>query len=163
MVELAAWLQNLSFGKALRQLDWLVPWLQIVHILANGLILSAVVMIGMRSWGISRSQASLATARRFQPWIWAGMVVLTVSGILLILYAPRRLLTDLTFQVKMVVMGLAIVATLALQLALGLSRETADVGAGRRKLAGALATLTLVLWIGVTLAGRGRWFVLLMR
>jgi hypothetical protein len=119
MVELAAWLQSLPFGKALRQLDWLVPWLQIVHILANGLILSAVVMIGMRSWGISRSQASVAMARRFQPWIWAGLVVLTVSGILLIFYAPRRLLTDLAFQVKMVVMGLAIAATLALQLALG--------------------------------------------
>src|SRR4249920_2713329 len=115
MLELAAWLQSLPFGKALRQLDWLVPWLQIVHILANGLILSAVIMIGMRAWGISRSQASVAMARRFQPWIWAGMVVLTVSGILLILYAPRRLLTDLSFQVKMVAMVAAMVATFALQ------------------------------------------------
>jgi hypothetical protein len=163
MLELAAWLQSLPFGRALRQLDWLVPWLQIVHILANGLILSAVVMIGMRSWGISRSQASIAMARRFQPWIWAGMVVLTVSGILLILYAPRRLLTDLTFQVKMVAMGLALVATLALQLALRPRRQTADGGPGWPKLAGALATLALVLWVGVTLAGRGRWFALLMR
>ena len=163
MLELAAWLQSLPFGKALRQLDWLVPWLQIVHILANGLILSAVIMIGMRAWGISRSQASVAMARRFQPWIWAGMVVLTVSGILLILYAPRRLLTDLSFQVKMVAMVAAMVATFALQLALGLGRQTADGGPGWPKLAGALAALTLVLWVGVTLAGRGRWLVLLLR
>jgi hypothetical protein len=162
MVELASWLASLPIGQTLRRLNWLVPWLQIIHILANGIVLSAVVMIGMRVWGISRSQASIAMARRFQPWIWAGLVVLTVSGIALILYAPRRLLVDVTFQVKMVVMGLAIAATLALLLASRPSREAMDGEPGRHKLAGMLATLTLVLWVGVTLAGRGRWITLLL-
>ncbi|HWF93476.1 MAG TPA: hypothetical protein VG291_00790 [Xanthobacteraceae bacterium] len=168
MVELASWLASLPIAQALRRLNWLVPWLQIIHILANGIILSAVVMIDMRIWGISRSQASIAGTRRFQSWIWAGLVLLTVTGILLILYAPRRLLTDVTFQVKMVVMGLAIAATLALQLALRPGRETTDASSatvaspGRRALANMLAALTLVLWVGVTLAGRGRWITLLM-
>jgi hypothetical protein len=162
MVELASWLAGLSIGRSLRQLDWLVPWLQIIHILANGVILSAVVMIDMRVWGISRSQASIAAARRFQAWIWAGLAVLTVSGIALLLYAPRRLLTDLTFQVKMVAMGFAVAATVALLLALRPGREAATGDAGGRKLAGLLGTLTLALWVGVTLAGRGRWITLLM-
>ena len=48
MVELASWLASLPIGRALRQLNWLVPWLQTIHILANGIVLSAVVMIGMR-------------------------------------------------------------------------------------------------------------------
>jgi hypothetical protein len=163
MVELAAWLASLPIGQALRRLNWLVPWLQIIHILANGIVLSAVVMIDMRIWGIARSQASGAQARRFQPWIWAGLVVLTASGIALILYAPRRVLTDLTFQVKMVVMGLAIAATLALLLALRRGREARPGGSGSRVLASLLGTLTLMLWVGVTLAGRGRWLALLLR
>jgi hypothetical protein len=164
MVELASWLASLSIGQALRRLDWLVPWLQIIHILANGIILSAVVMIDMRIWGISRSQASIAMARRFQPWIWVGLFVLTVSGIALIFYAPRRLLTDITFQVKMVVMGLAIAATLALLLlALRPGREAGHDDIGGHKLASLLGTLTLVLWVGVTLAGRGRWLALMLR
>jgi hypothetical protein len=179
MVELAAWLASLPIGQALRRLNWLVPWLQIIHILANGIILSAVVMIDMRIWGISRSQTSNAATRRYQTWIWIGMILLTVTGILLILYAPRRLLTDVTFQVKMAVMGLAMVTTLALQLVLRpgwatdapLARDAplaTDTGAvitahaGRHALANVLATLTLVLWVGVTLAGRGRWITLLM-
>jgi hypothetical protein len=161
MVELASWLASLPFSQALRKLNWLVPWLQIIHILANGVILSAVVMIDMRVWGISRSQASIAMARRFQSWIWAGLVLLTVSGILLILYAPRRMLTDITFQVKMVVMGLAIAATVAL-LALRSERETTDGRAGRHVLASMLAGLTLLLWVGVTFAGRGRWLALML-
>jgi hypothetical protein len=162
MVALASWLAGLPIGRALRQLDWLVPWLQIVHILANGVILSAVVMIDMRVWGISRSQASIAMARRFQAWIWAGLAVLTVSGIMLLMYAPRRLLTDVTFQVKMAAMGLAIAATVALLLALRPGREAAKGDAGGHKLAGLLGALTLALWVAVTLAGRGRWLTLLM-
>ena len=180
MVELAAWLTSLPIGQALRRLNWLVPWLQIVHILANGVILSAVVMIDMRIWGISRSLGSIAATRRYQAWIWVGLILLTVTGFLLILYGPRRLLTDVTFQVKMAVMGLAMVATLALQLVLRPGWATTDAAlatdapsatgvrsvttahTGRHALANVLATLTLVLWVGVTLAGRGRWITLLM-
>jgi hypothetical protein len=162
MLEFAAWLASLPIGQALRRLSWLVPWLQIVHILANGMVLSAVVMIDMRIWGISRSQASIAMARRFQAWIWAGLAVLTVSGIVLIMYAPRRVLTDITFQVKMAVMGFAIAATIALLLALRPGRQALRGEAGGYKLANLLGTLTLVLWVGVTLAGRGRWLALMM-
>jgi hypothetical protein len=162
MVELASWLASLPFSQALRKLNWLVPWLQIIHILANGLILAAVVMIDMRIWGISRSQSSIAMARRFQSWIWAALAVLTASGILLILYAPRRLLTDPTFQVKMVVMGIAMAATVALQLLLRPGPEMSQGQPGRPRLAGMLGTLTLVLWVGVTLAGRGRWLTLMI-
>jgi hypothetical protein len=162
MLELAAWLASLPIGQALRRLNWLVPWLQIVHILANGIVLSAVVMIDMRIWGISRSQSSIAMARRFQAWIWAGLVLLTVSGIVLIMYAPRRVLTDVTFQVKMAVMGLAIAVTIALLLALRPGREVLRGDAGGHKLASLLGTLTLVLWVVVTLAGRGRWLTLMM-
>jgi hypothetical protein len=162
MVELASWLASLPIGQALRRLNWLVPWLQIIHILANGIILSAVVMIDMRIWGISRSQASIAMARRFQSWIWVGLGVLTVSGIALVFYAPRRVLTDITFQAKMVVMGLAIAATLVLLLAVRPGREARSDDTGGHKLASLLGTLTLVLWVGVTLAGRGRWFALLV-
>jgi hypothetical protein len=163
MVELGSWLAGLPSGRALRQLDWLVPWLQIVHILANGVILSAVVIIDMRVWGISRSQASIAMARRFQSWIWAGLVVLTVSGITLLMYAPRRVLTDVTFQVKMAAMGFAIVATVALLLVLRPGRGAAEDTAGGHWLAAVLGTLTLALWVAVTLAGRGRWLTLLLR
>jgi hypothetical protein len=163
MVELASWLASLPLSRALRQLSWLVPWLQIIHILANGIILSAIVMIDMRLWGISRSQASIAMARRFHSWIWASLVLLTVSGIALILYAPRRLLTDVTFQVKMWVMGFAIATTIALLLALRPGREAMPGDPGGHKLASLLGTLTLVLWVGVTLAGRGRWLALMLR
>jgi len=160
MAELAAWLASLPLGQALRRLNWLAPWLQAIHILANGLILSAVVMIDLQAWGISRSLATTAMARRFQPWVWWALVVLTVSGILLLLYTPRRAVSDLAFQTKMVTMGLAIAATAALMWSM--RGTAAGDNPGHRPATTLLATLALALWVGVTLAGRGRWFALMM-
>ena len=165
MADLAAWLASLPLGQALRRLNWLVPWLQIIHILANGLVLAAVLMIDLQAWGLSRSFPTPAMARRFQPWIWSALVVLTLSGILLLLYTPRRALNDLAFHTKMVTMGIAIVATLALTFAMRprqAAGEPAPTDAGQNALTTLLATLALVLWVGVTLAGRGRWFALMM-
>ena len=162
MVELASWLASLPLGQALRRLHWLAPWLQVVHILANGMILSAVVMIDMRLWGISRALASTAMARRFLPWIWGALALLTISGILLTLYTPRRSIADVTFQAKMVLMGLAIVVTGALLTVLPGGEESAPGTLPSRVVPRLFGTLTLVLWVAVTLAGRGRWFTLLL-
>jgi hypothetical protein len=61
-----------------------------------------------------------------------------------------------------VVMGFAIAATVALLSALRPGREASQGDPGGHKLASLLGTLTLVLWVGVTLAGRVRWLALLM-
>lgn len=162
MIDLVSWLASLPMGQTLRRLSWLVPWLQIVHILANGVILGAVVMIDMRVWGVSRSQATIAMARRFHPWIWGALAMLTVSGVLLIFYTPRRALLDLAFQVKMWTMLVAVAATIALLFALPAGREAAAGDPSRHRFTSLLASLTLALWVGVTLAGRGRWFAAMM-
>ena len=115
MAELAAWLSSLPLGQALRRLNWLVPWLQVIHILANGAIIAAAVMIDLRALRLSRSLTTAAMARRFQAWIWGALAVLTVSGVLLVALHPapcaqRPRLRDC----KMVTMGLAVAVTVAL-------------------------------------------------
>ena len=57
----------------------------------------------------------------------------------------------------------AVAATVALLFALRPERQGAAAGgAGSHRVASLLATLTLALWVGVTLAGRGRWFAAMM-
>ncbi len=162
MVELAQWLASLPVSRAVRTMAWLIPWLQTVHILANAMVLSAVIMIDLRIWGLSQSQTVPERARRFQPWIWTGLVLLTVTGIVLLLVAPRRTLTDPAFQAKMAMMGIAMAATIILQVALRPNGVAWDGDSGGRKLASAFAVFTLALWIGATLAGRGRWIGLML-
>ena len=164
MIELTQWLANLPVGQVLRRINWVVPWLQTLHILANAILLSSIIMIDLRIWGLSQSQTVAERARRFQPWIWASLFVLAVTGVLLMTVTPRRTLLDITFQTKMAVTGMAAVATIALQFVLRPNAVAWDGKSVARALAGTLATLAFVLWMGATLAGRGRWLgIMLMR
>jgi uncharacterized membrane protein len=153
MIAFVQWLQGSPWSLAVRQISWLIPLMQVLHILANGLVLAAIVMIGLRAWG-SRTEPLGDRLRRLLPWVWAAMGVLTATGLVLILSTPRRTLLDKTFQVKMLIMAAAIAATLVLAAML---RRAAPDGASAGRLAGTLAAATLLLWLSATLAGRGRW------
>jgi uncharacterized membrane protein len=164
MADLVRWVAGLPLSHLIRKISWLIPLMQTIHILAIGMILSSVIMIDLRIWGYSRSETAnerrSETAnertRRFLPWIWVALALLTVTGIGLILGNPRSL-SDPAFGPKMLMMGIAIVTTVVVAVMLQSGRRTGDGGAGARKTASVMAAVTLVLWVGVTFAGRGRW------
>src|SRR4051794_3929385 len=103
MAEFVSWLAATPLNLTLRKISWLIPLLQTAHILAIGAVLSSIIMIDLRIWGVSRSHTLVQSAHRFMPWVWFAMLLLTVTGILLIIAAPRRTLIDPTFQVKMLI------------------------------------------------------------
>lgn len=153
MADLIRWIAALPLSQMIRKSLWLIPFLQTLHILATGMVLASIIMIDLRVWGYSRSETAIGRTRRFLPWTWVGLFLLTVTGVALILSNPR-LLNDPAFQTKMVFMLAAIVATIV---AAALLRPTDDAAGRTRTTASAVATLGLVLWFGVTLASRGRW------
>jgi hypothetical protein len=152
MPELAQWVASLPLSAAMRRITWLVPWLQIAHIVAIGVILSTVALIGMRSWGAPR--APLSGRHRYAPWLLAALVIVTASGVALMLSSPRSF-RDTIFLAKMIMMALALPVTLVLPLVAG--RPGVEKFGSKRTTVGVLAGCALVLWVGVTLAGRGRW------
>jgi hypothetical protein len=162
MIELTQWLAGLPVGQVLRRINWVIPWLQTLHILANATLLSSVIMIDLRIWGFSQSQTVTERARRFQPWIWASLLVLTVTGVLLMTVTARRTLLDITFQTKMAVTAIAVLTTIVLQIMLRPNAVAWDGKSAARAMAGTLGALAFVLWIGATIAGRGRWLGLML-
>jgi len=153
MAELSQWVGSLPISMVMRRITWLVPTMQTVHILATGIVLSSIVMIDLRVWGASRSGTASGRSERFIPWIWTALAVATLTGIVLMLAAPRSF-RDNAFVAKLYLMAAATVATAALSIML----RRNDCGG---KDAGVPAQLVgiaaLVLWLGATLAGRGRW------
>jgi hypothetical protein len=162
MIELTQWVAALPVGQVLRRMSWVIPWLQTAHILANAMLLSSVIMIDLRIWGFSQSQTVAERARRFHPWVWGSVLLLTVTGVLLMTVTPQRTLLDITFQTKMVLTGIGVLATVVLQIALRPNGIAWDARSVARALASTLATLAFVLWMGATLAGRGRWLGLML-
>jgi hypothetical protein len=153
MAELSQWVGSLPISLAMRRITWLVPMLQTLHILSTGIVLSAVVMIDLRIWGVSRSGTAIARSERFMPWMWTAVAVATLTGIALMFGAPRSW-RDGVFVAKLYMMMAATVATVMLPIMLRQNDSSGKDAGVPVQLVGIAA---LVLWLGATLAGRGRW------
>jgi hypothetical protein len=153
MAELSQWIGSLPISLAMRRISWLVPMLQTLHILSIGIVLSSVVMIDLRIWGASRSGTAIARSERFMPWMWTALAIATLTGIALMFGAPRSW-RDGAFVAKLYMTAAATVATVALPIML---RRNDCGGKDAGVPAQLVGTAALVLWLGATLAGRGRW------
>ena len=150
MLALARWLSETAASGAIRQIDGLVPVLQTIHILAIAIVLSSVLMVDLRVlFARPAMPPPQDVARRFEAWIWSGLIVLAASGAPLIVAEPQRTLLNVSFQIKMALIVVAAVATYVLLQSL---RRSADArrAVGPRFLAGG----TLILWCMVAAAGR---------
>ena len=150
------WLSQTPISLLFQTVDWIIPAVQSVHILAIAIVMSSVVMVDFRLLGLTgRSQTISAVTRRFIPWVWWSLVVLLLSGIVLITAEPRRDLLNPVFQAKIVLILAAILVTAVFQSVVRRNMAFWDQSPGRR--AGALATAILSLLIWTAIVGCGRW------
>jgi uncharacterized membrane protein len=155
MLAFAQWISDSSLSLAIRENVWLIPMIQISHIVAIAMIVTAAVMITTRIAGLaSRSQTMQEIAQRFLPWIWTGLIVLAPTGVVLIIAEPQRTLGNPTFWWKMAMLALAVGLTASFQVSL---RRDAEPWEDRGQKAGArriFAVSSVVLWLGIVATGR---------
>jgi hypothetical protein len=154
MQALAQWLAGTPASQGIQREEWLIPLLQSVHIVAIAMVLSSVVMVDLRILGVGRSQTMVQTARRFVPWLWTGLVILAATGAALIIGEPKRSLPNAAFQLKMVLLALAIAVTVAFQLSLRRNIRFWEEKRAGRTFTAILAVATFVLWCAIAIAGR---------
>jgi cytochrome bd-type quinol oxidase subunit 2 len=155
MADLAQWLTGLPLGLAMRRLHWLFPLLQTLHILATGLVMSSAIMVSLRLWRVAKTQSIAARAHRYLPWLWCSLAVLTLTGAALIIGNPRSLRDPaLPAKLWLTLAATAVTVGLALMMRRG---DKFEKRAGGRLTMGVAAAATLMLWVGVTFLGRGRW------
>jgi len=158
MEAMSLWLSQSSLNTLMREQLGLLATLQAIHIMAVAMVGSSVLMIDLRLLGLAeRSQTVAQVAHRFVPWLWGGLVVLTLTAIPLIIAEPQRDLTNWTFQLKMAMIALGAAITIAFMRSL---RKTADTPADTRSytsskaLTHTLAVFTLFLFVAIAVAGR---------
>jgi hypothetical protein len=155
MADLAQWLTSLPLGVVMRRYGWLFPLLQTLHILATATLMSSSIMISLRLWRVSKTQSIAARAHRYLPWIWWSLVLLTLTGVALIIGNPRSL-RDPALPAKLWLMVPATAVTLVLALMMW-GGDKFEKRAGGHLAISVAAAATLMLWLGVTFLGRGRW------
>jgi hypothetical protein len=155
MHDFAAFLAASALSHDLQTAGWIIPLSQSLHILAVAVVLSSMAMIDLRILGFAAASQTMAqTAHRFVPWIWASLAVLVVTGTLQIIAEPNRTLNgNPMFELKMLLLAVGVLATLAFQTSLHRKGAFWDDPRHRTMLR-ALAASSFVLWCTITIAGR---------
>ncbi len=149
------WLAQTPLSLMIQNVSWIIPAVQSIHILCIAIVISAVFMVDLRLLGVlGRDQPTAAYTSRFLTWIWPTLVVLLLTGSILITGEPARSLENPAFQTKMVLLILAMATTAVLQRPTLKDPAFWELSTGRRISAGALAVLSLALWVGIVFAGR---------
>jgi uncharacterized membrane protein len=149
------WLAATSLSETIQTIEWIIPAVQTVHILAVAAVMSSVLMIDLRLLGLGARALSIeSTAKRFLPFIWWPLPVLLVTGATLIIAEPSRALQNPVFVLKMGLLIVAVIVTLTCQIPLRHDAAFWDRSASRRRAASLIAIASLPLWVGIVFAGR---------
>jgi hypothetical protein len=151
LLDFCAYLENTPLGLAIQDNFWVVPTMQTLHILAISALLVSILMIDLRALGLHGKSDSISTiVSRYINIIWFALPILFISGSLLIVGEPARSLANPAFQLKMMMLLMAIVITLGIQ-KWGSRNIGLEQANGKVKL---LAILSLLLWFGIVASGR---------
>jgi len=152
--DFAAWLQTTGISVKVQSITWVIPVLQSIHILMIGVVFVSSVMITLRVVGSMRADEPFAAVwSRFAPWMWTGLVVMALTGLVLIIGEPVREFTALSFWLKMSLLVISVTSILIFGRTLRPEERaspTAEFSTGRK----AAALATVVLWLAIIFLGR---------
>ncbi|MDT8429477.1 MAG: DUF6644 family protein [Pseudomonadales bacterium] len=142
-------------NELLRSAAFVPPLLQTIHLLSIAAIMGSIVLIDLRALGLAvPSQRLTEMMRRLFPWTWSALLVLLLSGLPFVLARPLRYFNNPVFLIKFALLIPAVLLALLVY-----RLETArsgfwEYGQQRMILFRTVAVLSLILWLGVALAGR---------
>ena len=154
LLEIAKAIDATALSTSLKTISWIIPLMQCFHVLMVGVVFVSILMITLRVLGRVRNDEPLSqTWNRFAPFLWSGIVVMVVSGVLLVIAEPVRELMALSFRLKMLLLLICVISAAffgrIMRSSLAAAVETL-LPAGIRL----TAVVTLALWIAIIVFGR---------
>ncbi len=142
------WLGQTGLGVFMRQSTWAFAVVETIHLLGLAVLGGVVLVVNLTAGRVlfRRSDGAAIVAAARPAWL-ASLAVMLLSGGLLVASKPIRYYLDGTFRAKMVLLALAIVASVLVQ-------HIATRPRSSPALIRTLAVLALLLWFGVGVCGR---------
>ncbi|GAA0734133.1 DUF6644 family protein [Sphingomonas japonica] len=145
---LAGWLDGIGVGPWARGSSSVYPVANILHLLGLVMLVGGIGVVDLRIAGLWRSIPVTPLARALTPVAAIGLALMVPSGAVLFAADGTALAKSATFQVKLVLIALAL-ANAGLFRLLWQGRSTFPL------LARAMAAASVGLWL--TIAAYGRW------
>jgi hypothetical protein len=153
--QFCSWLKVTKLSVTVQTIEWIVPAVQTVHILAIAAVVSSALALSLHSLGLAgRDRTARQVAHRFLPVIWWALPVLLGTGLVLIVAEPARALENPVFWIKMGLLLTALAVTTVHQAPVKAQETFWEASSGRRLTTKILALTSFVLWVGVIFAGR---------
>ena len=148
------WLEQSGLGVAMRQWRWLYPIVEITHILGIVLLAGAAAMWDLRLLGVSRRLPVSLMARHLLPWARVGFATVLPTGLMMFVAHAGEMATNPAFQVKVILIVLALANTVLFHRRVFPTVEGWDVGRPAPVPARVAAGVSLGLWAAVIACGR---------
>ncbi|URM26112.1 hypothetical protein LLY42_19410 [Pseudomonas frederiksbergensis] len=149
-----AWIYASPLSTAIRDILWVIPTVQSIHILAITVLFGSAVISDLRLAGVFATDEPLrGVVRRYYPWMRNALLVLLFTGLIMIIAEPDRVLVNSTFWLKMALVVSAFTLTLLLRRPLLRPADDAQRD-GKPSFVRALAWLSIGLWCVVIICGR---------
>ncbi len=146
-------IEHSGHGTMIRDSIWQFAAIEAVHLLALALIGGAVLIVDLRllGWGLKRHPVN-QVARDAAPWLNGSLFVMLLTGYLLMAsLAESKYYVNFAFQLKMWFLLAAILWTYTVRRSVT-RRDDAHINPGVAKL---VAIISILLWTGVGVMGRG--------
>ncbi|HEY4361868.1 MAG TPA: hypothetical protein VGN17_12895 [Bryobacteraceae bacterium] len=155
LLDICQWLQATNVSTYLRESTSLWPILEGSHLLGMAFMMAPVMMYDMRLIGVLWKKDPVSKVKwQFLPITFAGALVMTVTGTLLLWSEPVKCYNSLYFRIKVV--GLILATLNAVFFHLTIDKKTAewDMTLPPPSRARTTGYLSLALWSLVIFAGR---------
>jgi hypothetical protein len=152
MLAFAEWLETTRLSVTIQSIDWIIPLLQSIHILMIGVVFVSILVIALRVFGsVQADEAFTDVWGRFAPWMWRGLIVMALTGVVLVIGEPVREFSALSFWLKMALIAISVTVTVAFGRALKpATAPAADFSVATKS----VAVGTIVLWLAIIFLGR---------
>jgi hypothetical protein len=154
MAELSERIYAAPISEYFRDAGWLVPTVQSIHIIAIALLVGSSILVDLKLAGVTaRTERASIVYQRYMPWVWSGLLVLLLTGAVMSIAEPDRVLTNWMFWIKMALVLVAFLSTLLI--GIPMRREDLASDTSRwSKVAKPIGWLSLAIWIAIIVCGR---------
>jgi len=155
MTSFSNWLYNTALSSFLRDVTWIIPLVQTIHIIALSCLFTSAAVFGAQVLVRNPDKSYLAQlAARFLPWVLHAVLILFITGVTLVIAEPERALGNYVFLLKMCLVFLAVLNTFYIQsmilpLVFLLNSDGSKIERIR-----AHSGLAIIFWVAIIIAGR---------
>src|ERR1044071_1483550 len=149
------WLQRTGVAVAIRDSLYTFPLLESIHVVGLALVFGTVAILDLRLLGVASTERPVSRLMSdLLTWTWAAFALTAVTGGLMFSTNAIVYFHNTPFRIKMALLVLAAVNMLVFELTARKTIAQWDGSYATPRAAKIVATLSLVIWVGVIVAGR---------